>query len=361
MAKKRTVRIGGTIVKRGETRDIHLKVSQRYTGDPVSLPIRVIRGKRPGPAVFVTAAIHGDEINGTGIIHELTFGDYLDEFQAGTLILVPVVNIFGFDIQQRYMPDRRDLNRSFPGTENGSLTSRIAYQLFNEIVKNCDYGIDLHTAAVERVNFPNVRGDLTNKNVRRIAHALGCELIINGKGPEGSFRRAATAAGCPTIILEAGEARKIEPAVLDVGIRGVCNVLKALDMLPGEPVLPTYQARVERSTWVRAEVGGILRFHIAPGEPVETGQPIATNTSVFGRERNALLSPVDGVVLGMTTLPTVKPGEPVCHIAVSKKLLTAGVANGKRSLQHKMRGEFAKSINVTEREGDIATGLPEVN
>jgi predicted deacylase len=270
-----------------------------------------------------------------------------------------VVNIFGFETQDRYMPDRRDLNRFFPGSESGSLTSRVARAVFQALVPRCDYGIDLHTAAIPRTNFPNVRGDLSVPEVRRLAHAFGCELMINGKGPEGALRRAATRAGCPTIIFEAGEPGKIEPGILETGVRGIHNVLKTLSMMPGTPARPPFQTRVEKATWVRARVGGILRFHVAPGEPVDEGQPIATNASVFGLEQNVLRAPVSGVVLGVTTLPTVKPGEPVCYIAVPSRSLRSvrrALADAPDdSLHRRLRDDLATNISVSEREGEWTT------
>ncbi len=337
----------------GRTTDVHLVVSQRYTGDPINLPIRVIRARRPGPTVFVTAAVHGDELNGMGIIHELMFSQEIS-LTRGAVVLVPVINIFGFETQDRYMPDRRDLNRCFPGSETGSLSSRVAHIIFQEIIRRCDFGIDLHTAAGSRTNFPNVRGDLNVPEVRRLAKLFGCEIMVSGKGPVGSLRREATRAGCPTIILEAGETFKIEPSVLEIGVRGVFNVLKGLEMMRGQPVRPTYQTRVTKSTWVRSAVGGILRFHVSPGQLVQRGDAIATNASVFGKEQNVLLSPVSGIVMGMTTLPTVKPGEPVCHIAVLSKSLSVvraaltGVPDG--SLSQRLRDDLATNISVTERE-----------
>lgn len=341
----------GHTVRRGETRDIRLKVSESYTGSPVEIPIRITRADRPGPAVFVTAAIHGNELNGTGIVHELMFEHPL-QIAAGTLILAPVVNVFGVEYQDRYMPDRRDLNRSFPGHSKGSLASRIAHALFTQLVPACDFGIDLHSAAQQRVNFPNIRGDLAIPGVRRMAEAFGCELVVHGKGPEGSLRREACKAGCPTMILEAGEPYKIEPTVLEIGYRGVRNVLIDLGMIDGERTGPTYQARVDKTKWVRAQVGGILRFHVTPGSLVEKGQPIATNTSVFGVDRSTLKSPADGVVLGMTTLPTVKPGEPVCHIALPDKPLAeireAVAQRSTTSLHGRIQGDLATSLRVVD-------------
>lgn len=311
--RRKPFTIAGQRVTAGSKADLKIKVSETYLGDDVSIHLRVVRAKRPGPIVFVTAAIHGDELNGVGVIHDLLFNDSL-KLTRGTLVLVPVVNVFGFEANERYLPDRRDLNRSFPGSAYGSLAARVAHAFFENVVRQCDYGIDLHTAAIQRTNYPNVRGRLSDPAIRQIAQAFGAELLLNGAGPEGSFRREACDAGCPTICVEAGEPWKIEPSIVQFGVRGVRNVLISLGMLKGVPANPSYQTIVNRTVWVRAKVGGILRFHVAPGQIVRKGQEIASNSSILGNDQNVLLSPIDGIVLGMTTLPAVKPGEPVCHI-----------------------------------------------
>ncbi len=301
-------------VEPGRSRDLYLPISETYTGDDIRLPVRVIHARLPGPVVYVSAAVHGDEMNGTGIIHDFLFGEPF-ELVCGTLLLLPVVNVFGFENNERYLPDRRDLNRSFPGSRNGSLASRMAHTLMTEVVRKCDYGIDLHSAASYRTNFPNVRADLSDKTIRELAVAFGCALVVNGSGPVGSLRREASKAGCPTIILEAGEPWKIEPSVLPIGVRGILNCLAYLGMIerPIEP--PPYQAIIRKTLWMRATTGGILKFHVVPGDFVEEGQAIATNYSIFGKEQNVLVSASSGIVLGMTTMPAVKPGEPICHLA----------------------------------------------
>ncbi len=314
MSNSEDFQLAGHSVAPGESADIFLPVSEFYTGDAVRMPVHVMRAKADGPTVFVTAAIHGDEINGTGIIHDFLFSDNLT-LRAGTLILVPVVNVFGFESNERYMPDRRDLNRSFPGARTGSLASRLAYQLMHHIVSISDMGIDLHSAASQRTNYPNVRGDMSNARVKELAKAFGCALMVNGKGPIGSFRKEATRRGCPTIILEAGEPFKIEPSVLDIGVRGIRNCLIHYGMLEGTVQPPPFQVIIRETSWMRAKVAGILKFHVAPGAFVERGQAIATNYSILGKEQNILKSRSNGIILGMTTMPAVKPGEPICHIA----------------------------------------------
>jgi predicted deacylase len=271
---------------------------------------------------------------------------------CGTLILVPVINVLGFEVSSRYLPDRRDLNRMFPGDAGGPLASRVASTVFTEIVARCDCGVDLHSAAMHRTNYPNVRGDLSIPKVKELAEAFGCELVVNSKGPEGSLRRAACRNGCPTIILEAGEVFKMEPSVLDIGLRGVRNVLMHLRMIAGEPTLPAHQERITTTQWVRSTMGGIVRFHIAPGDFVEADQPIASNYSVMGAHLDILRSPVDGIALGIATLPMVKPGEPVCHIAHI----------GKRSAlaRRRQRGHSGDRLH-RQASTDLATSISRVN
>ncbi|MCL4832592.1 MAG: succinylglutamate desuccinylase/aspartoacylase family protein [Caldilineaceae bacterium] len=303
----------GEKIAPGEFRDVMLVVGESYSGMNVQIPIHIRRAEEDGPVVFVSAAIHGDEINGTGAIRQLIQDTEL-RLSRGALILIPVLNLLAFERHSRYLPDRRDLNRSFPGSASGSQAGRLAHHIFDEIVCRADYGIDLHTAAVRRTNYPNVRGDLTNPNVRWLAEAFGCEIIINKKGPSGAFRREACLAGCPTILMEGGEVWKVEPGIVASATRGVKNVLRGLEMLDTPPSSPGYQVVIEKSQWVRAELGGFLQFHIKPGDLIEKGHPLATNTTLLGQERSVLTAPFDAVVIGMTTLPAISPGEPVCNL-----------------------------------------------
>lgn len=303
----------GRRIAPGEARDVTLAISESYSGMTIEIPIHVRRARSDGPIVFVTAALHGDEINGTGAVRQLLQDDAF-QLVRGTVILVPVLNLLGFDRHSRYLPDRRDLNRCFPGSETGSLASRMAHAIFHAIVMRSDYGIDLHTAAVRRTNYPNVRGDLGFPAVRQLAEAFGGEIIINSEGPRKALRPEACAAGCPTIMMEGGEVWKVEPAVVEATVRGIKNVLSYLEMLDQEPARPEYQVIIEKTKWVRAERGGFLQFHVNPGDIVEKDQPLATSATLLGRERRVLHSPFDAVVVGMTTLPAISPGEPVCNL-----------------------------------------------
>jgi uncharacterized protein len=341
----------GEVIPLGDSRDVELAVSESYSGDAVELPIHIRRGEAVGPVVFVTAALHGDEINGTGAVRRMILdGDIT--LKRGTVIFVPVLNLLAFERHSRLLPDRRDLNRSFPGSLSGSLASRMARTLFDALVSRCDYGIDLHTAAVRRTNYPTVRGDLSNSQVRQIAEAFGSEIIIDNKGPAGSFRREACAAGCPTIVMEGGEVWKVQPGIVESAIRGVRNVLIHLDMLDGEPRSPDYQVIVTRSKWIRAERGGFLRFHVNPGDIVEKGQELATNTTLLGRERNRLHAPFDAVVMGMTTLPAISPGDPVFNLGKLPRGTKPGGLRRMRAeedgLEERVLEDLASNVMVVE-------------
>ncbi|MDH3227767.1 MAG: succinylglutamate desuccinylase/aspartoacylase family protein [Thermoleophilia bacterium] len=345
--------IGGHSLAAGETWDLYLDLTQAYSGEDVQLPVRVVRAAKAGPTLLLTAAVHGDEINGTGVIRELILNPPF-ELARGTLVLVPVVNIPGFERRTRYMPDRRDLNRCFPGLEDGSLSSRIAHTVFEQIVRSCDYCIDFHTAAVHRTNFPNVRGDLGNTDVRRIAEAFGASLLLDSKGLPKTLRSAATDAGCATIVIEAGEVWKVEPAIVEFGVRGVSNVLGELEMIEWKRTHPPYRAHIDRRRWLRSDAGGMLRFHARPGDVLEQGQPIASCLTLLGEERGTVVAPEDGIVVGSTTLPAVKPGDPVCHFGSArggiKPILAALKKVSQESLHERLRGDLGSSITLEESD-----------
>lgn len=308
------LRFGGRKVAPGEQAEIRLEVSESYTADPLYLPVTVVRGVRRGPTLFLTAAVHGDELNGVAIVRDLLADQDLSDL-AGTLIAVPVVNVPGFLNQTRALPDRRDLNRSFPGSPDGSFTSRLAHRVYHDVVRHSDFGLDLHTAGGDRANYPHTRADLNDPTVAELAAAFGTELRIHGTGPDGSLRRAALAARVPTIVYEAGSARVFERRFIDAGITGTVNVMRHLGMLPGPLRHPPTRLEVKKSSWVRADVGGILDLRVALGEPVRKGQVISINANPFGRERNQLQAPAGGVVIGLTRTPLVHPGDAVCHLA----------------------------------------------
>jgi len=352
--KRKPLRIAGKRIRRGETLDLLLNFSESFTGVTINVPVRVISARLPGPTVFMTGVVHGDELNGLGIIRDLLIANPL-QLRRGTVIAAPVVNVFGLEMNSRYLPDRRDLNRSFPGSAGGSLTSRLAETIFREIILQSDFGLDFHTAATGRTNFPNVRGDMAQPRVAELARAFGCGLIVNGHGPSGSLRGEAVKAGVPTIILEAGETSKIEPGVVDIGVRGALNVLKHFDMIRGEPELPTAQWLVNKTVWIRADRGGVLNYHVVPGAQVSKGQVLATVLDIFGGEQTQMIAPRRGIVLGLATMPVVRPGDAVFHIAIAPKTIVHDRSAEEQSPAsagaiRRIRRELATNIVVSKAE-----------
>lgn len=305
--------IAGAKIGPGEYQELSLKVSEFYTSQPANVPVFVKRGTQDGPVLFVTAAVHGDEINGVQIVRDLII-DLKERDIRGTFVGVPVVNRFGFINHQRDMPDNRDLNRSFPGKPDGSLASRYANRFFTEIVKKCTHGIDLHTAGMSRTNLPQVRCDVKDEACRRMAKAFGTTVVLHHRGGKGTLRRAATEAGVPTIIFEAGETFKFERDVVAAGRRGVLQVMAELGMLEHPPQPPAFQVFVKQSHWVRSDRGGLLDVYVRPGDLVYAGDEIAVVTNPFGREKGSIKSPDHGLVIGRVTLPLVQPGNPIAHI-----------------------------------------------
>ena len=345
----------GEEIPAGESRDVNLPISESYSGMTVQVQAHIRRAPEKGPIVFVTAALHGDEINGTGAVRHLIQGENLS-LTRGAVIFIPVLNLLAFDRHSRYLPDRRDLNRSFPGSANGSLASRMAHIIFNEIVPRCDFGIDLHTASVRRTNYPNVRADLTNPQVRQFADSFFSEVTIDSKGPKGSFRREACRAGCPTIIMEGGEVWKVEPGIVETTVRGIKNIFRKLEMIEGRIETPPYQVVIKKTKWIRAERGGFLQFHVKPGDIVEKGQPLVTNSTILGRDHNTTNAPFNAVVIGMTSLPAISPGEPICNLGKLPKGYKPSELLKLRSeedgLEQRVSEELASNVHVVEPPGE---------
>ncbi len=316
-AKERAepISIGGVTVRPGERSTIDLRITDLSTHTPMAMPIQVICGRRNGPTLFVSAAVHGDEINGVEIIRRVLKLSALKRLR-GTLIAVPIVNVFGFVSLSRYLPDRRDLNRSFPGSPRGSLASRLADLFLNEVAKRCSHGIDLHTGAVHRSNYPQIRANLDDPEAARMAQSFGVPVAINASLREGSLREAAAAQGVSVIVYEGGEALRFDEFSIRAGVKGVTRVMRTLGMLPPSksraPALEPLQAR--SSTWVRAPASGILRASGALGLQVQESASLGTISDPFGENEYDIRSPADGIVIGRTNLPVVHEGDALFHI-----------------------------------------------
>ncbi|MCA1819839.1 MAG: succinylglutamate desuccinylase/aspartoacylase family protein [Thermoplasmatota archaeon] len=321
-------RFAGRRIEAGDTVEVDLKVSETVTHQPMRVPVTVARGEKDGPILFVTSALHGDEINGIAVVRRLLDG-IEKTLVRGTLVAVPVANRFGFDARDRYLPDRRDLNRAFPGDARGHMAARIAQVLFRQVVLPCDAGIDLHTAAAGNTNLCHIRGDADDTRVRPLMRAFGIPVMVHGDGPRGSLRRAATDAGIPTILFEAGEPGRFQRHVVQVGHQGLLRLMHHLGMVATPPPRPKLQILVRSSAWVRSDHGGILDLGVEPGDLVRKGQALGSIHEPLGKHVDQVEAPHSGVVLGTSTSPLVFPGMAIVHIGRLDKTFARAEAHVK--------------------------------
>ncbi|MCR9261895.1 MAG: succinylglutamate desuccinylase/aspartoacylase family protein [Pseudomonadaceae bacterium] len=314
--KARPLEIAGQVVQPGERIQFDLPTARLYTHTPLNMPVEIIHGRFEGPVLLICAAIHGDELNGVEVIRRVRSFRSLDRLQ-GTLILIPVVNLFGFIHQSRYLPDRRDLNRSFPGSERGSIASRVAHVFFDNIVKRCTHIIDLHTAAINRDNLPQIRAALDEPGVPEMATGFSIPVIINSDLIENSLRCEAGKLGIPIITYEAGEALRLNERAIVTGVRGIVSVMRALKMLPGRRIRTVraepYIAR--SSKWVRASMDGMFRPLVQLGAWVKRGAALGVISAPFSSQEEVLAAEADGIVICVNNLPLVNEGEALFHIA----------------------------------------------
>lgn len=310
------LKIGGVSIRPGAQQVVDIPVAAMYTHDDLSISVQVIRGKSPGPTLFISAAIHGDEINGVEIIRRLLQHKALKGLK-GTLLAIPIVNVYGFLNHTRYLPDGRDLNRSFPGSTKGSLTGRVAHTFVQEIVSKCTHGIDLHTGARHRSNFPQIRADLSDDETRKMTEAFGVPVAIDASIRDGSLRECAADSGVPVILYEAGEALRFEEMHIRAGVKGILQVMRSIGMLkPSRSKKPLPKPVISDKTgWVRAPESGILRTLVPLGAKVSAGDVLALVADPLGSVESALKAPTDGMVIGKTNLPLVYEGDAVFHIA----------------------------------------------
>jgi predicted deacylase len=309
--------INGITISRGSRTTIDLPAGRLYTHAPMNMPVHVISGKRSGPRLFVSAAIHGDEINGVEIIRRLLKLAILKRLR-GTIIAVPIVNVHGFINHSRYLPDRRDLNRSFPGSEKGSLAARLAHLFMEEIVSKSTHGIDLHTGAIHRSNLPQIRANLDDEETEHLARAFKVPVIISANLRDGSLRESAAENGIPMLLYEAGEALRFDEVAIRAGVQGIVNVMRMLEMLPAsrrKPKQETGPVVARSSSWIRAADSGILRAMVPLGRRVKKGTLLGVVADPFGEREIQVTAPFSGIVIGRSNLPLVNEGDALYHIA----------------------------------------------
>ncbi len=288
-------------------------------GAAIPTPVLVASGTKPGPTLCVTAAVHGDELNGIESVRELMYSINAEKLK-GMLIGVPIVNLQGFQRHSRYLSDRRDLNRYFPGNPRGSVASRMAFSFFNDIVRRCDHLVDLHTGSFHRTNLPQLRANLQDEGVLALTQGFGSTTILHSEGGRGTLRRAAVDAGIPAVTLEAGEPLRLQEDAVEHTVKALFTLMDTLDMYPkrslwGNPA-PTYYS----STWVRADQGGMLFTRVKLGKRVREGDLLGTVTDPITSERTEILAPYPARVIGMAVNQFVMPGYATFHLAAETDL-----------------------------------------
>jgi predicted deacylase len=317
-----SLHILGTEIEPGTSQRLSWSATELFEGVPVSTPVLVSNGLAPGPTLCLIAAVHGDELNGIEMIRRV-FHDIEPSKLAGALIGVPIANVQGFRRGSRYLPDRRDLNRYFPGNPNGSAAARIAHSLFNDVIAHCDALVDLHTGSFERSNLPQLRADLRNPDVVTLTHGFGAMVVLHSKPTAGTLRYAATLAGIPAVTVEAGGPSQLELAEVKHGVKGIETLLTTLGMtrrmrLWGDPE-PIYY----RSSWVRADNGGILLSDVSLGSTVRKGDLLGSITDPMNNARTELRSPYSGRIIGMARNQVVMPGFAAFHVGIATDEVSA--------------------------------------
>jgi len=308
-------KILGCEIPAGSRRTLEMEVATLFDFTPLRVPIQVVHGRGEGPVLFVSAAIHGDEINGTEIIQRLLKSRSISSLK-GTLIAIPVVNVFGFNQRMRTLPDGRDLNRSFPGSATGSMAARLAHGFMNEIVKISTHGIDLHTGARHRTNLPQVRGSLDDVQTMDLAKAFGVPVIVHSGLIEGSLRKAVVDEGVPVLLYEAGEALRHDEIAIRTGVRGILSVMKSLGMIKRGAMKRTKEAYVaNKFQWVRAPQSGILHIKRRIGQFVSATENLGSILNPMGTQSYSVVSPKNGIIIGQTMLPLVNEGDALFNLA----------------------------------------------
>lgn len=317
---KESLIINGQSIAPGQRATIMLPMPKLYDWTPLTMPVHIIRGRLPGPTLCVSAAIHGDEVNGIEIIRRLLKKSILKKLN-GTLIAVPVLNVYGFLHQDRYLMDRRDLNRAFPGTKKGSLASRLAHLVVNELISKSTHCIDLHAGSHHRTNLPHIRVNLDMPGSGELAKSFHAPVILHATLRDGSMRQYANDSNIPFLLYEAGEALRFDELSIRTGVNGILGVMSALQMIPPLQKTITFKSTIARSSyWIRAPHSGILRPIKRLGKKIEKGDLLAYIANPTSTEEYKLYSPISGIIIGKNNLPMIHEGAALFHIACFEKL-----------------------------------------
>ncbi|ADJ27128.1 succinylglutamate desuccinylase/aspartoacylase family protein [Nitrosococcus watsonii] len=305
----------GETINPGVKKRLSWTLGHTFEGIPVSAPILVVNGRHPGPTLCLTAAVHGDEINGIAMVHR-TFSALKSSQLNGAVIGVPIVNMHGYRRSSRYLPDRRDLNRYFPGSPEGSSAARIAHSFFQQVITHCDALVDLHTGSFHRTNLPQVRADLNHPATLELAYSFGGVAVVHSEGITGTLRRAAMDRGIPSITLEAGEPKRLQLQKVHQGLKGIRNLMRKLAMVDEGEARSIPEAVFHQTQWIRTHQAGILLSEVSLGDPIKAGQQLGIITNPITNQQTPIISPYDGQLLGMALNQVTIPGYAAYHIGI---------------------------------------------
>jgi hypothetical protein len=304
-----------TAVKAGSRHSVEIKVARLPTGAWTAMPAVILHGRHEGPVIWLSAAIHGDELNGVEIIRQL-LRILVPKSLAGTIIAIPIVNVYGVTTGERNLPDRRDLNRSFPGSPRGSLAARLAHIFFEQVALRCAVGIDYHTGSNGRTNLPQIRCDMDDPETAGLARAFHPPLALHASLRDGSLRAAASRHGMKVLLYEGGEVQRFQRKVVQEGVDGTLRVLKFLQMIPAAPApVETDMLESRSSMWIRAGCSGFARVQVGLGKLIEKGQAIATVADSLGGPESVVHAREGGMVIGRLNKAVVHRGDALVHVA----------------------------------------------
>jgi predicted deacylase len=319
MRSLKPITIFGESILPGENKTINVEMARLHTTTKLNIPIIVRRSKLDGPVVLFSAGIHGDEINGIEIVRQL-ISKKINKPKRGTIICIPIINMYGFVNRSREFPDGRDLNRSFPGSKKGSLASRFAFHILNEVMPEVHYAIDFHAGGASRFNAPQIRLAENDPELKLLADTFNAPFTLYSKNIGGSFRNSSTKMNIKMLLFEGGKSLDINNDVANEGINGVKRVLAYLEMLDPKHTIEIPENKtiyIEKSNWVRAKCSGLLHDHNTIGTFVKKGTVLATITDPFGKFERKIKAPNDGYVINSNQSPIVYEGDAIFHLSTS--------------------------------------------
>ncbi len=322
MVQRKKITILGEDVYAGQKRVLNLDIARLHTHTKVEIPVIVEHARNEGPVLLLTAGIHGNELNGVEIVRELLAKKYTKP-ENGTVISIPTLNVFGFLNQTREFPDGKDLNRSFPGSKNGSLASIFAYHMMKEIVPHVDYCIDFHTGGAQRFNTSQIRISKKNSELLELAKIFNPRFIVFANEREKSFRQAATVLGKKVLLFEGGKSLDFKQRVTQRGIQGTMRMMHHLNMRDFSKELENGKSNgvieIHKSKWLRAKYGGLFRFFVKDGSKVEKGDVIGIISDPYGRFEYKIKIPKSGYIIGLNHAPIVYKGDAILHLGFDEK------------------------------------------